>query len=310
MKTIKVTSVVLSALLMGGAFTPSSVFAKEGEIINETNEIKQDDIQVQQTFVQLTGVVDSVEKVNGSTYYTVKEGESINVLVVSDDTLVYDNTGKKVELQKGDKVTGYADASKPVILIYPPQYNPEVIIVDKGEVGNVEVDLFNDELINVENTLKLNISEDTEVIYASGKTVKAENFESALGKQNLVVFYSVSTRSIPAQTTPTKVIVLDTMKDVVEPEISEVQKIIDTDFYTVNKTKMVPLRLIAEELGYKVESTGKGAVVSKGNVSYTITRGQKEYGYNKSLRKFKVAPALLEKGKTYVPVDFVEELMK
>ena len=38
---------------------------------------------------------------------------------------------------------------------------------------------------------------------------------------------------------------------------------------------MVPLRLIAEKLGFKVEVTPKGAIVSKGALSYTITRGQK-----------------------------------
>ncbi|UZM97224.1 hypothetical protein OL548_18545 [Lysinibacillus sp. MHQ-1] len=37
---------------------------------------------------------------------------------------------------------------------------------------------------------------------------------------------------------------------------------------------------------------------------------KKEYGYNKALRQFDVAPALLENGKTYVSVEFVKELMK
>ena len=103
--------------------------------------------------------------------------------------------------------------------------------------------------------------------------------------------------SIPAQTPPSKVVVLDTIVQEpgeVDPSKAAVQEIINKDFYEVEGTKMVPLRLIAEELGFKVESTGNGAIISKGALSYTITREQKEYGYNKALRYFKVAPALLE----------------
>ena len=47
----------------------------------------------------------------------------------------------------------------------------------------------------------------------------------------------------------------------------------------------------------------------KGALSFTITRGQKMYGYNKALRQFEVAPSLLEPTKTYVPVTFVEDLL-
>lgn len=102
--------------------------------------------------------------------------------------------------------------------------------------------------------------------------------EKEIAEKHLVVFYTVTTKSIPAQTTPSKVIVLDnetqnaTETTNVEAEIEE---IIATDHYEVDGTKMVPLRMIAEKLGYTVESTGKGAIVSKGNLSYTITRGEK-----------------------------------
>lgn len=91
---------------------------------------------------------------------------------------------------------------------------------------------------------------------------------------------------------------------------SAVQEIINKDFYEVDGTKMVPLRLIAEKLGFKVEVTPKGAIVSKRSPFVYNYARSKEYGYNKALRQFKVAPALLESGKTYVPVEFVEELTK
>jgi len=312
MKMTKVVPFAMSALLIGGAVVAPTASANEGEaVVKNATDNKEQNPEVQPTFIKIAGIIENVEKRGDATYYTVKENENTNVFVVNDETLVFDNTGKEVNLQKGDQVTAYTYANKPMLMIYPPQYNPEVIIVETKEMGivEVEVDFFNKELVNTDNTLTLNVDKETELLSLSGKKVKAND----LAEQHLLVFYTFTTKSIPAQTTPSKVVVLDTIaqeQGEVDPSKAAVQEIINNDFYEVEGTKMVPLRLIAEELGFKVESTGKGAIISKGALSYTITRGQKEYGYNKALRYFKVAPALLEPSKTYVPVDFIEELMK
>ncbi|MGE8035937.1 copper amine oxidase [Lysinibacillus sp. KCTC 33748] len=310
MKMKKVVPFAMSALLIGGAVVAPTASANEGEaVVTNATDNKEQNPEVQPTFIKIAGTIESVEKREDATYYTVKENENTNVFVVNDETLVFDNIGKEVKLQKGDQVTAYTYANKPMLMIYPPQYNPEVIIVETKEMGIVEVDYFNKELVNTDNTLKLNVGKETELLSLSGKKVKAKD----LAEQHLLVFYTITTMSIPAQTPPSKVVVLDTIaqeQGEVDPSKAAVQEIINNDFYEVEGTKMVPLRLIAEELGFKVESTGKGAIISKGAVSYTITRGQKEYGYNKALRYFKVAPALLEPAKTYVPVEFVEELME
>ncbi|MFJ8090894.1 stalk domain-containing protein [Lysinibacillus sp. NPDC095746] len=310
MKMTKVVPFAMSALLIGGAVVAPTASANEGKaVVTNATDNNEQNPQVQPIFIKIAGTIERVEKRDDSTYYTVKEEDNTNVFVVNDETLVFDNTGKEVKLQKGDKVTAYTYANKPMLMIYPPQYNPEVIIVETKEMGTVEVDFFNKELVNTDNTLKLNIGKETELLSLSGKKVKAED----LAEQHLLVFYTIATMSIPAQTPPSKVVVLDTIAQEpgeVDPSKAAVQEIINKDFYEVEGTKMVPLRLIAEELGFKVESTGNGAIISKGALSYTITRDQKEYGYNKALRYFKVAPALLEPTKTYVPVEFVEELMK
>lgn len=310
MKMTKVVPFAMSALLIGGAVVAPTALANEGKaVVTNATDNNEQNPQVQPIFIKIAGTIEGVEKRDDSTYYTVKEEDNTNVFVVNDETLVFDNTGKEVKLQKGDKVTAYTYANKPMLMIYPPQYNPEVIIVETKEMGIVEVDFFNKELVNTDNTLKLNVGKETELLSLSGKKVKAED----LAEQHLLVFYTIATMSIPAQTPPSKVVVLDTIAQEpgeVDPSKAAVQEIINKDFYEVEGTKMVPLRLIAEELGFKVESTGNGAIISKGALSYTITRDQKEYGYNKALRYFKVAPALLEPTKTYVPVEFVEELMK
>ena len=318
MKMKKVIPFAMSALLIGSAAVTPTALANGGEAVVTSAE-QNKEVQVQPIFIKIAGTIDNVEVRDNATYYTTKEGENTNVFVVNNDTLVFDNTGKEVKLQKGDKVTAYNYANKPMLMIYPPQYNPEVVIVETEAMGSVAVGTFDKNLLSEEHSLKLNVSEETDVSSTSGKDVTIAD----LPEQNLVVFYAITTMSIPAQTPPTKVIILDNEEQdaaevipaeevsevEVDPAEAAVQKIIASDFHEVEGMKMVPLRLIAEELGYKVESTGYGAIVSKGALSFTITRGQKMYGYNKALRQFEVTPALLESNKTYVPVTFVEDLL-
>ncbi|GLC88841.1 copper amine oxidase N-terminal domain-containing protein [Lysinibacillus piscis] len=293
MNYTKMIPFVLAAVVVSGS-VPSVVSAQESEVAVTVKE------QQEPIFFKITGTIEKMESNENEIHYTVKTDKTIHVFIGHPNTLIFDNTGQKVELQKGDQITGYTLTKNAT--------HPEVIIVETEAVGNVEVDFFNQDLVDTDHFLKLIIGEQIEVSHASGKKVKAATFESVLANHYLLVFYTVSTRSIPAQTAPTKVVVLDTIEQ--KPINNQVQAIIDTDFYEVEGTKMVPLRLIAEQLGYKVESTGQGAIVSKDAVSYTITRDQKAYGYNKTLRMFTIAPALLEKGKTYVPVEFIKGLMQ
>lgn len=298
----KFAPVAMTALLFGSAVVP---VASANEKPTEAPQIQIDPVHI---FNNTHGAVEKVHAGKKITYYTVKDGDQTNVLEITNETPVFDNTGKKVELKEGDKIVAYTFANKPQKLIYPPQFNPDVVIVETEEVGFVEVDYFFENLTNTYDILKLNIGEKTELVNSGGDKVTAKD----LAEEHLVVFYTASTKSIPAQTTPSKVIVLDnkfanTVENTIEAEIAA---IIEADSYEVEGTKMVPLRLIAEKRGFTVESTGKGAIVTKGNLSYTITRGEKMFGINKALHPLHVAPALLEANKTYVPIEFAEEFLK
>ncbi len=302
----KFAPAAMTALLFGSVVIPVAS-AKENptETEQQLPQIQIDPVRIFNTTYGVVEKADSSEKI---TYFTVKNGDQSNILEITKDTLVFDNTGKKVDLKEGDKIAAYTFANKPQKLIYPPQFNPDVVIVETKEAGFVKVDYFFENLTNTYDILKLSIGENTELLNTKGEKVAAKD----LTEKNLVVFYTASTKSIPAQATPSKVIVLDDesgneTENTVDAEIAE---IIATDYFEVDGTKMVPLRLIAEKLGFTVESTGKGAIVSKGNLSYTITRGEKMFGYNKALRPLNAAPALLKDNKTYVPVEFVEEYLK
>ena len=105
-------------------------------------------------------------------------------------------------IKVGDEVTGFYDGNAPTILIYPPQYRA-IVMAKNTESENVTVDYFNSELISSDGNLKLNIAPSTEVILTNDQI-----FNRYPGNRNLIVVYGPTTFSIPAQTTPSKIIVL------------------------------------------------------------------------------------------------------
>ena len=291
----------LSAILVGGAFAPTVLGNETSTKENETNK---DEGQVQEKFLKLAGTLSSLEKnENGLLYGVIEQQDNVFNIVVGQETVVVDNTGKRVELKEGMDFTAYVDGNKPMILIYPPQYSPDLVIVQTEEIGFAEVARFDENFAN--ESLKLNISDETVIENLSGTAVEAKNIVGV----DVAVFYKFTTFSIPAQTTPSKIIVLSYDEEELSEEMVQLQTIIKNDFYEVNGVTMVPLRLIAEKLGWTVTSTGKGAIVSKDNATFTITRGEKLYGHNRAVDYFEQAPALLEPTKTYVPVEFVDRLL-
>ena len=291
----------LSAILVGGAFAPTVLGNETSTKENETNK---DEGQVQEKFLKVTGTLSSLEKnENGLLHGVIEQQDNVFNIVVGQETVVVDNTGKRVELKEGMDFTAYVDGNKPMILIYPPQYSPDLVIVQTEEIGFAEVAQFDENFAN--ESLKLNISDETVIENLSGTAVEAKNIVGV----NVAVFYKFTTFSIPAQTTPSKIIVLSYDEEELSEEMVQLQTIIKNDFYEVNGVTMVPLRLIAEKLGWTVTSTGKGAIVSKDNATFTITRGEKLYGHNRAVDYFEQAPALLEPTKTYVPVEFVDRLL-
>lgn len=102
----------------------------------------------------------------------------------------------------GDYVTGFYDVNVPVILIYPPQYQA-IIIVKDTLYQNVKVDYFNSQLVSSDNQLQLHISSFTPILLQN-----EQPFTSNIANRNLLVVYGPTTRSIPAQTTPYKIIIL------------------------------------------------------------------------------------------------------
>lgn len=126
-----------------------------------------------------------------------KEGSEAYLILNKDTYFINDE-----EIIIGSEVTGYYDANAMMIMIYPPQYVAVVVMVSNNK-QNIKVDLFDKNMISADNSLMLNINKDTKVVLKNGKDYKGD-----LTNRKLAVFYGASTRSIPAQTTPNKVVVL------------------------------------------------------------------------------------------------------
>lgn len=102
----------------------------------------------------------------------------------------------------GDRVTGYYDSNAPVPFIYPPQYRALVMVKDSPH-QNVKVDYFDSELESSDGRLRLNISPYTQIVLTNGQL-----FSRSPANRDLIVIYGPATKSIPAQTTPYRIIVL------------------------------------------------------------------------------------------------------
>ncbi|MBD7985828.1 hypothetical protein H9649_14655 [Sporosarcina sp. Sa2YVA2] len=131
--------------------------------------------------------------------FTVDNGNGAVVNFVVEPTTYFVN---HVNVKVGDQVTGFYDINVPVPLIYPPQYRAVVMAKEQRDEF-VAVSFFNQQLVSSDGSLQLNINARTPILLENGQT-----FSGSPVNRNLIVVYSATTRSIPAQTTPKQIIVM------------------------------------------------------------------------------------------------------
>lgn len=104
-------------------------------------------------------------------------------------------------LNSGMLVTAFYDNTRPVPLIYPPQYQA-IVMTQVRNQESVIIRFFDSSLTASDNSLRLNLAPRTDIVTANGQrfTCRPEN-------RTLMVYYTNTTRSIPPQTTPRKIIV-------------------------------------------------------------------------------------------------------
>lgn len=323
-----VIPIAIAALIAASIPTVSSFAEKKGEELIDENAFLQKNIDIEnkntlseyeqqeerENYLLLAGNIKSIRNNQEDTTFAhiSDSDEPLSGIHfgISKDTLLFDQTGAKVtpdSLQTGDTVKVYYRKDQPMALSMPPMTFAPILIVEKeNSIGFIELAFFNENLINLENTLKLNISDETQIIDEQGNKRSKDD----LYNQELLVFYDITTRSIPAQTSPSKIIILPKKEQLKDPTIEEINKVIDDDFIMINNQKMIPLRKVAEHLGYKVNWIEESEQIELWlqNSSFTLTIGEKSFGYNRSLRYFEQAP-ILQNQRTYVPESFINDLI-
>lgn len=126
------------------------------------------------------------------------------------------------DIKKGMTITGVVPANSPMTLSLPPQTGSAIGFIINSETGSMDKDIYNEDLVNSKNTLQITSLEGTKLIAANGNkmALTAEDLKGA----ELLVLYTVSTKSIPAQTTPETVILLASAADLAQEEAVEPQE--------------------------------------------------------------------------------------
>ena len=299
-------------------------------------------ISVDVTVVKTDSDVDGIIKTTTDVNNKDDQNNTVN-LKITDDTLVYDKFGNKKalsDLTDGSKITVFTGSYEPTPLILPVQYTANVIIINGDKEGNVNADTYladEEGYTNAANTLKIAAADDTKIVDKDEKEYKGD-----LDKNDLIVFYGVSTKNIPAQTTPTKVVVLGkneiALKQIeaaknatpaptaapettVAPEATEAPQVSYaglvnvvigdknvSDVYAKDNTTMVPLREVAEAAGFTVTWDAENRAVILNDGVYSLKIGENSYVKGKMMPLTLSAAPEIVNDLTYVPAEFFAEV--
>ena len=150
-------------------------------------------------YLAVSGKIKFIDKGDSATYLFMaddisEESEVQSVFILTE--LTYQDVA---EFEIGDEVIGYYPGDMAMTMIFPAEIHLSAIV--KAEENKfTKADTFDEELLSKNKDLQLNISEETEIINGDKDSIKGKN---------LLVIYTVTTKSIPPQTTPLKIVVLN-----------------------------------------------------------------------------------------------------
>lgn len=153
-----------------------------------------------ETFEKIEGMIQSINRGDSccSMMLSLISNSNIVNVVVSGDTTIIDN----VRLRAGMRVAVFYDANLPVPAVYPPQYRAEIVTsLRRGQ--QAALGYFDENLVSADASLKLNIGPMTNVV-----TLNGQSYACSPKNSELLVYYTNTTFSIPAMTTPQKIVVM------------------------------------------------------------------------------------------------------
>jgi len=253
--------------------------------------------QKEASYIVYSGTVAHLTELENGIINLLVEGENSIIVNLSSDVVVLDANDpingeiKVADLEEGMEISCLIPANSPMGMSYPPVSGSVNLVVVNAESKFFDISIYDESLANKDKTLVLNIGDDTVItaLHNTDKELTAEDVKNSMS----VVFYSATTRSIPAQTTPEMVVVLDE-KAVVAEEV-----------------KYVALREEAESLGYSVIWTSHNAPILIEGEDYTLEVAIGEVSCQIGDDTFEfVLATKLEGGKTYVSSEILDLLNK
>ena len=295
-----VSGTAVYADVMKGETTTSAVLA---ETTAEENT---------SAYTATTGTISEIsESQDGNQVITIENETGGLRFVVAAGTVIADRESGSIAtadtLTDGMSVTVIYGINSPMGMSMPPYLGSVTAVIANADQGAVSVGYFNDELLNQADLLQLNISEETNILTTLG-TRSILSADDIKGK-NAAVFYDVTTRSIPAQTTPSLVLLLEERTETV-PEETDTPDAVSREVTTQQADSMVALRDAVEAKGYTVTWQGKTAPVllEKDNLVSEITLGSTTYVVEGDMAMIASAAPVLTDGILYVSADVLEHL--
>jgi hypothetical protein len=293
-------------LVLGAALLPGLAFAEdakaEAEAPAAADEGAPDSL--------ITGEVTKVEAGDGGgVAITLDDGKDGIVLNISELRFVYDRKAKAVasldDVKEGLSIAAVLPKNAPLALSAPPQTGAVFGLILNSDAGESKLDIFDENLLSADGELKLNIDADTPIAADTG--VKRVFTEEDLKNKELIVFYDTVSMSLPAQTAPSYVLILNAPTEKAPEEAAPAAE-----------AKYVGLRAAAEAKGYTVTwvSNAQPITLQKGDITVTVTIGSDAFTYTHltkdvqpldSAEKLDLATRLTD-GKTMVADSFIELL--
>lgn len=280
----------------------TEVVTTEVETVNTIEEAVPQ-VEEKSQVVTRVGEVTSINETN-DTYQLLVGGEMDGIrFLVQPGTLIMNVDTLEMmsvkDIKVGMNVTVVLNKNTPMTMSIPPMCSQQVAILVNSSNKQVEVGYFDETLTNEANTLKLNVSEDTMIQNNRGE--KRVFTEEDIKKQDAIVIYTISTRSIPAQTNPEYVMILDSTEEkVVDEEVVVNEKSITKEMET--EEGYMAVRELATTLGYKVtwDNQTKTVTLTKEDNNIQLVVGKAEYTYNEETVTMKDA-VKLEGNTVYIP---------
>ena len=258
--------------------------------------------------ISISDVIDVNGEKTGSSYVLIEgeDGLMANFIVSEKTYMLTDN-----EPQIGDRITGIGEMPMQMIMIYPAQYMASAIAVNMDEKMSIYADLFDENLMGKDGKFKIITDESTKIIDRDGT-----EFTGEIKNAKLVVVCKRFDEETLKESVAEKIIVMNKFQRGEEFDISKAQLIVSDKviegapaaYYNDDGYVMVPLRVIAESLGYNV--TWDNGAIDIGSVSSMKIRSY-EYTYSQMGDiTLKAAPELSEDGKTFVPLSYFRDVLK